>query len=418
MMRQLSIAFMLLALLVVYVQAQDEAPQDLAMMEVGATSTINMAADRPLQEVAQLLVEAHKNIAALGQSRQPFQLLSNHIKVKRNTQLNLAKKKKKAAKKPGKINAQLVSALQQPTIHDSQRFGTKYPIRQGRDFVSAEIVGEDGKPYAPRKQWKGISVDNPVFRSPFAKFIHPPKVGSSADVVNKDPNTKLTKVELKTVVSLQARLKRVLDKLGANIVWDHTKIANRRLIAQFDALKTEARALMEEYELRTGVKTIAWQLADADINGLTTPRGGVTDIYFAKSPELAGRLLQRKNSRRAPLPLSDEELKALQEEHGVDSTGKGKLPDKKEAVVNVAWKKGEDGVVKAKVNLEVVKSKVPDVLTPPNLKSRPEVAGKVYPSGRVGSPSKAVQIDVVAPTGAELKRQFGMAAGAAPTINF
>ena len=55
-------------------------------------------------------------------------------------------------------------------------------------------------------------------------------VGAAADVSNKDQNTRLTPLELQRVNSLQLRLKTVLDQLGANIVWDHTKVKNRRLL--------------------------------------------------------------------------------------------------------------------------------------------------------------------------------------------
>lgn len=375
-------------------------------MELGSSSSISSAAARPLQDVASLLVDAQQSISQLHQSRQPFNVIANHIKVRRQTNIRLPDAKDPffdEKKKPaGHVNAELIPKLQQPQIHDPHRFGTKHPIKPGHAYVSAEIVGEDGKPYAPRKQWKGISDEPETFRSPFAKFIHPPKVGSSADVVNVDPNTKLTEVEQKAVAALQLRLKSLLDRLGANIVWDHTLVANRRLISEFDAIKTESRTLMEEYELRTGVKTIAWQLQENDVNGLTVPLGRATDIHFANQPELASRPLQRKGSHKTPT-MTKQQLKSLAVQHGVTP------PQPQEQLVNVAWKKQADGVVKAKVNLEVVDSKV-NKKGKPNVSSRVPLPGKVYKSGKVGSPSRAVQIDVVAPAHEQLNRYKNMAA--------
>lgn len=377
---------------------------DLAMMEVGAASSISTEAARPMQDVAQLLVEANRSIQRLTQSRRPYNVVTNHIKVRRNTRLNLNPTTTTVVKKPaGHVNAELIPQLQQPQIHDPHRFGTKHPIKEGHAFVSAEIVGEDGKPYAPRKQWKGISDEPETFRSPFAKFIHPPKVGSSADVVTVDPNTKLTKLESMSIASIQLRLKNLLDRLGANIVWDHTPVANRRLITEFDNLKTESRTLMEEYELRTGVKTIAWQLQENDIKGLTVPLGAVTDIHFQNQPELGSRILQRPGSHKTPV-MTEKQIRALSVEHGVTP------PAPQEQLVNVAWKQQADGVVKAKVNLKVVDSKVPVPNAPPNMASRKTVPGKKFKSGKVGSPSKAVQIDVVAPAHERLNRNRDMAA--------
>jgi len=351
--------------------------------------------------VAQLLVQANRDIARLRRSRQPYHVLSNHLSVRKHTHINLARAPR--APRP-KINAQLVPMLSQPTVHDPHRFGTKYPIRPGVKYVTAEIVGEDGKPYAPRKQWKGISDEPETFRSPFARYIHPPAVGSSADVVNKDPNTQLTAVERKGVVSLQLRLKQMLDKLGANIVWDHSTIKNRRFIADFEAIKAEARALMEEYELRTGVKTIAWQLSDDNVRGLTEPNAAVTDLFFGKQPELKARPLQRKGSHTGPPKMSDKALRELMESHG-------KIPPKprEQIIKRVAWKKQADGVVKAKVNLKVIDSKVPVPGQPPLETSRLPVAGKRYPSGRIGRASRPVKIDVVAPKDESLTRNRQMA---------
>lgn len=383
------------------VVAQSEAPQDLSLMEVGSASSISSSAARPLQEVAQLLVEAKQNLNRLRRSRQAVSVVHSHIHIHH---------RRRAPKPKGHVMAQLVAPLSQPTIHDAERFGTKHPIRPGRAYVSAEIVGEDGKPYAPRKQWKGITDnDPPQFRSPFAKFIHPPKVGSSADVVNTDPNTALTPIERKTINSLQLRLKRVLDKLGANIVWDHTNVKNRKLIAEFDALKVESRTLMEEYELRTGVKTIAWQLQDHDFRGLAEPNAKVTDIHFAESPQLAGRPLQRPGDRKGPPPPTAAQLAAAAQLANPEAAAAAAKPKPKEQRVNVSWKRGKDGQVKAKVNLRVVNSKVPSVPGPPNLHSRETVPGTKYPSGRTGSPSAAVQIDVVAPVEEELKRNKNIA---------
>jgi len=265
-------------------------------------------------------------------------------------------------------------------------------------------------------------VDEPEeFRSPFARFIHPPKVGSSADVVNVDPNTKLTKVERQSINSLQLRLKRVLDKLGANIVWDHTSIANRRLIAEFEALKVESRTLMEEYELRTGVKTIAWQLMEPDIKGLHVPNGAVKDIHFAEHPELAGRVLQRPGDRRAPPPLDEKQLAVLQAEHNIANRleNPSAFPTPaREQRVSVAWQKDPTtGDVNTKVKLHVIDSPVPVPGQPANLAARAPVPGKLYPSGRTGSPSRPAQITVVAPAHEELFRNKNAGAAAADVKN-
>lgn len=413
--RVLLLSLVLIATFAINTTAQTEYEpiQDLGLMEVGSASSISESAARPLQDVAQLLVEANRNIQQLHQSRREYNVVANKIKVRRHTHIHLpdyagiaaaAAAKEAALKKKsaGVVNATLIPRLEQPQIHDPHRFGTKHPIKPGRKYVSAQIVGEDGKPYAPRKQWKGIEDEPETFRSPFAKFIHPPKVGSSADVVNIDPNTKLTGIERKSIESLQLRLKNLLDRLGANIVWDHTPVANRRLISEFEAIKTEARTLMEEYELRTGVKTIAWQLQENDIKGLTPPLGRVTDIHFANQPELASRPLQRKGSHKTPT-MSKEQIEELKVKHGV-------APVKpKEQLVDVAWKMQKDGVVKAKVNLNVVDSKVPVVGQEPNLASRLPVPGKKYKSGKVGAPSSPVTIDVVAPAHELLQRNRGMA---------
>ena len=48
------------------------------------------------------------------------------------------------------------------------------------------VVGEDGKPYVPRKS-SGIVEEPETFLSPFAKFVQPPKVGSSAGPVTGGP---------------------------------------------------------------------------------------------------------------------------------------------------------------------------------------------------------------------------------------
>ena len=411
MMRRALLVVALVALSAFAVSAafEDEAVQDLGLMEVGAASTISTEAARPLQDAAALLVEAKRSIDRLTQSTRSYNVVANHIKVRRNTHLNFNKspaeraaEEAKKQKATGHVNAELIARLQQPQIHDPHRFGTKHPIKAGHAFVSAEIVGEDGKPYAPRAQWKGIADEPETFRSPFAKFIHPPKVGSSADVENKDPNTKLNEIEAKSIASIQLRLKNLLERLGANIVWDHTPVANRRLIQEFENLKTESRTLMEEYELRTGVKTIAWQLQENDIKGLTVPLGRVTDIHFQNQPELGSRVLQRPGSHKTPV-MSDAQIRELQVQHGVTP------PAPQEQLVHVAWKKQADGVVKAKVNLKVVDSKVPVKNAEPNMASRETVPGKKFKSGKVGSPSQAVHIDVVAPAHERLNRNRGMA---------
>jgi len=391
-------------------ELDSEAPQDLSLVEVGSRSTINSAAAGPLQEIARLLADASDSVHQLKASRKPVQVLRRDVTI--NTQHNIVLKRKQAKKvakkKKGKVTAELRARLAQPTIHDEHRFGTKWPINPKKEWVNAAIVGEDGKPYRPRKQWSKIAKENRKnVRSPFAKFIHPPKVGAAADVENKDPNTKLTKVELKAVNSLQLRLKNILDQLGANIVWDNTKIKNRRVITEFENLKTEARALLEEYELRTGVKTIAWQLGKPDFRGLQVPNGRVKDIYFADHPELRTRVLQRRGSRKYPPPPT---AAMMQEAAAAKAAAAGLKPGetamkKQEQEVSVAWRKGEDGVVKAKVKLNIVDSKIPaDPNAPPNLGSRPDVPGKVYPSGKVGSPSQAVDITVVAPADELLSR--------------
>jgi hypothetical protein len=307
------------------------------------------------------------------------------------------------------VTAELIASMQQPVIHDSERSGTKFPIKTGHQWVSAAIVGEDGKPYVPRKQ-SGVEDDPETFPSPFAKYIHPPSVGSSADVVNKDGNTNLTPVELKAVNGLQLRLKSMLSQLGNNMIWDHSSVKNRRVLSEFEALKQESRTLMEEYELRTGVKTIAWQLQDPDIKGLHVPTGSVKDIYFGKNPELAQRLLQRGRQRGPPVPTGAE-LARLKLEHAIATNSVPVKPQ--EQRVDVAWKKQADGVVKAKVNLNVIDSKVPLVDQPPALHARAPQPGKTYASGKVGSISSPVNIDVVAPANEMLLRNKMNAASAA-----
>jgi len=307
---------------------------------------------------------------------------------------------------PGHVDAQLVAPMRQPRIHDAMRFGTRYPIDQTKaGWVDAEVVGEDGKPFIARKQYGVVDGEQESTLSPFAKFVRPPAVGSAADVSNKDQNTRLTPLELKRVNSLQLRLKNVLDQLGANIVWDHTKVKNRRLLNEFAGLQAESRALMEEYEIRTGVKTIAWQLETAaDAQGFYAPEGRVTDIHFAANPELAGRLLQR-GWQSGPPPPTAEMLRQEQDEKDAAS---GVRP--KEQKVSVQWKKQANGVVKAKVNLDVVGSAIKLAGQAPTLSAKPTVPGTTYASGKVGAQSTPVQIDVVAPADEKLVRNRDVAA--------
>jgi len=378
------------------VLVEEEEPQ-LSLMEVGAETTISSMADKPLKDVAHLLVEAKKTINRLNQSRRPYHVVSHSIKVRSKSTLRAKRKaeKKKVQAKPQKINAELIPRLRQPKIHDSKLWGTKYPVNQKREYVTAAIVGENGKPYAARDNGIG---EKKRFRSPFAKYIHPKAVSSAADVANKDPNTKLNALELKSVNSLQLRLKKLLDKVGANTVWDHSHIVNRKFIADYEDLKTEARTLMEEYEIRTGVKTIAWQLYEPDILGLYQPTGSVKDIYLAEHPEIATRVLQRGPPQGPPQPTRAERLATARVE-AEKAAAKKAATTPREQLVNVAWKKQKDGTVKAKVNLNVVDSKVPIPGAPPNLSARSTVLGK-----KRGRHSKAVQIDVVAPAGEKLKR--------------
>ena len=386
------------------------AVQDLSLMEVGSLSTMSAEADAPIADVARLLAEANRSIRRLNKSRQQFNVISNTIKIRKQATLranqgNMAPDTVKP-QVPEHVDAQLVAPMAQPRIHDSMRFGTKYPIDQSKaGWVDAEVVGEDGKPYLARKQY-GIENGEPQSSlSPFAKFIHPPAVGSAADVSNKDRNTLLTPLELKRVNSLQLRLKTVLDQLGANIVWDHTKVKNRRILNEFAELQAESRALMEEYEIRTGVKTIAWQLqSGADSQGFYAPDGKVTDIHFAQNPELAGRLLQR-GFNSGPPPPTKEMLAQEKEEQDALS---GARP--KEQKVSVAWKKQANGVVKAKVNLDVVGSSIKLPGQAPTLAAKPTVPGTQYASGTVGSQSTPVQIDVVAPANEKLVRNRDVAA--------
>lgn len=416
-MRCLVAAALLLLALAAGVRAQEAGQDEWSLMELGATATISTQAAQPMQDVARLLSQANDSIRRLSHSRQPYNVVSNHIRVRRKTRVQLPPKPRPSSASTGPkrvehVNAELVEPMQQPKVVHPTVFGTRYPIEQEeREFVVAEIVGEDGKPYTPRKQWEKIEDDPATFRSPFAKYIHPPAVGSSADVANTDANIKLTEIERKTVDSLQFRLRKLLQQLGANIVWDHTKVANRRLVAEFDAIREEAKALLEEYELRTGVKTIAWQLQQPDPIGLTTPRGGVTDIHFAKQPEIATRPLQRKESRTEPPKLDKASLEALQAAHGLTPEGKPIVVPPKEQRVNVAWKKQADGVVKAKVNLQVVDSNTPQRENPPNLSSRVPVPGKVNEkNGKTGPASLPVQVDVVAPQSEQLARTANTAA--------
>lgn len=414
-MRSLLVAAVLLLALVGGVAAQEAKQDDWSLMELGATAQISTSAAAPMQEVARLLAAANRSMRQLSSSRRPYNVVSNHIRVRRQTAVRLPpapEAPRKTSRRVDQVNAELVEPLRQPTVLHPQVFGTKYPVQQTeREYVVAEIVGEDGKPYAPRKQWEKIEDDPATFRSPFAKYIHPPAVGSAADVVNTDPNTKLTDIELQTVNSLQLRLKKLLDQLGANIVWDHSKVVNRRLVAEFDAIREEAKAMLEEYELRTGVKTIAWQLQENAANGLTTPNGGVTDIHFSKQPEIASHPLQRKDSRTEPPQLDEAALSALRTAHGVNEAGKPLETIPKEQTVSVAWKKQADGVVKAKVNLKVVDSKVSQPEKAANLSTRVPVPGKVSKkSGKVGQPSLPVHIDVVAPPNEILARQANTAA--------
>jgi hypothetical protein len=392
--------------------AVEEAAQDLSLCEVGSRATISSEAAGPLQEIAHLLVDANDSVRRLAASREPLQLLNNNVRLHTHTNIVLAKKAPKLKKKSvAKVTAELANRLQQPTIHDAQRFGTKYPVNQEKaGWVNAQVLGEDGKPYKPRKQWKGIQDDNPMhnLRSPFAKFIHPPAVVAAADIATLDTNKNLTPLERKGVEKLQFRLKRVLDNLGANIVWDHSPVKNRRIIADFENLKTEARALMEEYELRTGVKTIAWQLGKPDFKGLDVPNGSVKDIYFGKNPELRQRLIQRKGTRKYPPPPTEEmKARALKEKLQAEAAKAAGLNDgmkKAEQAVTVGWRKGADGVVRAKVKFDVVDTKVPNPYDAPNVNARSTVEGKLYPSGRRGSQSQPVSITVLPPGNEALMR--------------
>jgi len=390
-------ALLLLSLLaaVVLVRAQefDEPAMGVSLVEVGAASTISSTAARPLQDIAQLLVDASNTMRALRQSRDEYQVLSNHVRVRQDAHVTVPAAK---PKKTEHVNAELIPRMQQPLIHNPNRFGTHHPILPDHEWVDADIVGEDGKPYKARPSF---GVDEPrQYRSPFAKFVYPPKVGSSADVTLKDSNTRLTDTELKAVNDLQKRLLQLLKTLGSNIVWDHTTVANRRLTQEFEALKVEARTLMEEYELRTGVKTIAWQLFGSDPQGFSVPVGRVKDIYFAKNPELAGRKLQRPGDPKGPPKLTKKQLKESRAYYGE------KVKNQQEQRVNVEWKKQKDGTVKAKVNLQVVDSKQPAKDQSPNLRARRTVKGKKLPSGRKLPDSRAVQVDVVAPGDEHLER--------------
>lgn len=398
--------------------AQD-VPQDLSLMEVGSLASVSAEAAAPIADVARLLAEANRSIRRLNKSRQQFNVISNTIKIRKQATLQAraaagAMAPQAAAAKPvapqiaQHVDAQLVAPMAQPRIHDAMRFGTKYPIDQTKaGWVDAEVVGEDGKPFLARKQYGIVDGEPASSLSPFAKFVMPPAVGSAADVSNKDRNTELTPVELKRVNSLQLRLKNVLDQLGANIVWDHTKVKNRRLLNEFAELQAESRSLMEEYEIRTGVKTIAWQLQTAaDAQGFYAPEGRVTDIHFAKNPELAGRLLQR-GFHSGPPPPTKAMLDAEQAEKDALS---GARP--KEQKVSVAWKKQANGVVKAKVNLEVVGSSIKLPGQAPTLSAKPTVPGTQYKSGKVGRASTPVQIDVVAPANEKLVRNRDVAAPA------
>jgi len=301
--------YILLVLLLGCMQiVAQESEYDQSLLQIGSENSINMAAAEPLRDIAHLLVQADRDISRLNGN--PFtasNIVHHHIEVERRDHIVPLKVIEPTRQLAGHVNAELIPRLRQPTIHDPKRWGTRHPVYPNKEMVDAMIVGEDGKPYIPRKS-TGVEQDpdDASHRSPFAKYVFPPGVGAAADVENADNNIKLTPLELKKVNRLQKRLKIMLDQLGSNIVFDHSVVKNRRYVKEYDKLKSEARALMEEYELRTGVKTIAWTMAEPGEAGLVAPRPKISDIFFSKQKHLATRQLQRSSGA---FPVKPDEPK-------------------------------------------------------------------------------------------------------------
>jgi len=68
-------------------QVEQVDPMPVSLMEIGAESTISLEADKPVQDIAHLLVEAKNNINRLNKSREPYNVIRNHIQIRKHTTL-------------------------------------------------------------------------------------------------------------------------------------------------------------------------------------------------------------------------------------------------------------------------------------------------------------------------------------------
>jgi len=269
-----------------YASREIESAEPASLVEVDAASTINRAS--PLADVAELILEAKHRVGHLRAARNGVYMGSlTKLHSQRLSPAKTSETKNCAHGRPGHVQATLVPRVRPVKVVNPNRFGTHNPI-ESKNAVQAEVRDRSGRTILPYR-------DN-VFPDPNNK--------APADLDTPDNTKKLTAVERAKVDELQRRLHTLLDNLGANIVFDYAPVKNRRITSEFLNIRKETKALLDEYELRTGEKTIAWTLVEPDGKGLQEPHANIPDIL---NPHLPTIPIQRGLSGRpwkpTPLPV-------------------------------------------------------------------------------------------------------------------
>lgn len=270
---------------------QTAQPGDASLVEVSAHAAINRAS--PLADVADLILEAKDRVGNLRAARNGVYMGSLTRLERAN--LEPAKVAGAAPQSTETVHATLVPRLRRAKVVDPKRFGVHNPV-ESKNAVQAEVRDKKGRTVLPYRE--------NIF--PDANKLAP------ADLETPDLVKKLTAVERAKVDELQKRLRNLLDNVGANIAIDYAPIKNRRIITEFLNIRKETKALLDEYELRTGERTIAWTLVEPDGKGLQEPHANIPDIL---NPHLPTVPIQRGLAGRpwkpTPPPVKEPEPEPL-----------------------------------------------------------------------------------------------------------
>jgi len=309
-----------------YAAREIESAEPASLVEVDAASTINRAS--PLADVAELILEAKHRVGHLRAARNGVYMGSlTKLHSQRLEPAKTSGTKNCAHGRPGHVQATLVPRVRPVKVVNPNRFGTHNPI-ENKNAVQAEVRDRSGRTILPYR-------DN-VFPDPNNK--------APADLDTPDNTKKLTAVEKAKVEELQRRLHNLLENLGANIVFDYAPVKNRRITSEFLNIRKETKALLDEYELRTGEKTIAWTLVEPDGKGLQEPHANIPDIL---NPHLPTFPIQRGLAGRPWKPTPPPAAKPIPETP--------RAP--REQRVSLRARTFKDGRVRMVVATETLKSK-------------------------------------------------------------